>query len=183
MVFSSRRLVLRVLLCFMTLCLSGLVAAQTSEVKAEQAEVVATPDPESSAISTPVSTANSTPGPVVVPPVGENLPNHASYIGQVIVGLLLVLAMIFAIAWLLRRFGQGTLVGSQQMKVVSSLPLGPRERLIIVDVNGEQLLIGVAPGRISQLHHFSEPVIPNKTQDDGDFGQKLKEILSRSTFK
>jgi flagellar protein FliO/FliZ len=168
MVFSSRRLFLRIWFGFMVLCLSGwsgLLVAQTPEDAAEQAQVVASP------------------GPVVVAPVGANLPNHTAYIGQVILGLLLVLAMIFAIAWLLRRFGQGTLVGSQQMKIVSSLPLGPRERLIIVDVNGEQLLIGVAPGRISQLHHFSEPVIPAKTKDDGDFGHKLKEILSRSTLK
>ena len=181
MVFSSQRFSRYLLLGLAVLCFSGwsgLLAAQNTEAKVEAAESVVVQEPAQSAQLT-----NQKPGPVVVPPVGENLPNHASYIGQVILGLILVLAMIFAIAWLLRRFGQGTLVGSQQMKIVSSLPLGPRERLIIVDVNGEQILIGVAPGRISQLHHFSEPVIPQKTQDEGDFGDKLKEILSRSTFK
>lgn len=116
--------------------------------------------------------------------VGSQLPDQGAYIGQVMMGLVLVLGLIFAIAWLMRRFGQGTLMGGQHMKVVSSLPLGPREKLLLVDVGGEQLLLGVTPGRINCLHSFNTPVVPTEVSSDGsDFSQKLKEILGRATVK
>jgi flagellar protein FliO/FliZ len=116
--------------------------------------------------------------------VGSQLPDQGAYIGQVMMGLVLVLGLIFAIAWVMRRFGQGTLMGGQHMKVVSSLPLGPREKLLLVDVGGEQLLLGVTPGRINCLHNFNTPVVPTEVSSDGsDFSQKLKEILGRTTVK
>ncbi len=116
--------------------------------------------------------------------VGSQLPDQGAYIGQVMMGLVLVLALIFAIAWVMRRFGQGTLMGGQHMKVVSSLPLGPREKLLLVDVGGEQLLLGVTPGRINCLHNFNSPVVSTEASSDGsEFSQKLKDILGRASVK
>lgn len=112
------------------------------------------------------------------PGVATQLPNTSAYLGQVIFGLVLVLGLIFAIAWLMRRFGNQHLLGSQHIKVVAALSLGARERVVLVDVGGEQLLLGVAPGRISCLRSFAEPVVV-KTAPTGssDFAQKLKEML------
>src|SRR5690625_2225394 len=47
------------------------------------------------------------------------------------VGLLLIIVLIFALAWLLRRFGQGGLFMQQKsIKIVAALALGTRERKI-----------------------------------------------------
>jgi len=106
------------------------------------------------------------------------LPSHSSYLIQVLFGLFFVLALVFAIAWLIKRVGHGTLVGGQQMQVLSSLPLSTRERVLLVDVAGQQLLLGVAPGRISTLHTFAEPVVDVNTRGAApDFGKKLRELM------
>lgn len=110
--------------------------------------------------------------------VGSSIPSHSSYLIQVLLGLFFVLALVFAIAWLIKRVGHGTLVGGQQMQVLASLPLGTRERVLLVDVAGQQLVLGVAPGRISTLHTFSEPVVDVRMRGESpDFGKKLRELM------
>lgn len=75
----------------------------------------------------------------------------ASQLLRAALSLALVLGMIVLCAWLLRRFGGPRLATSQRLQVLASVPLGQRERLALVDVDGERLLIGVAPGRVELL--------------------------------
>jgi flagellar protein FliO/FliZ len=44
------------------------------------------------------------------------------------------------------------------LDVIADLPLGPKERAVLVRVGKTQLLIGVAPGRVTTLHVLAEPV-------------------------
>ena len=84
---------------------------------------------------------------------GETLPSTAdlfswSYLGQVIASLALVIGLLFGALWIMRRVnGVGQAVGGQ-MRVVSSLGLGQRERAVLVSVGEQQILLGVAPGRV-----------------------------------
>lgn len=96
---------------------------------------------------------------------------------SVVFSLLVVLAVILALAWLLRRFGQGGFSGQGDMKIVASLSLGTRERLLVVDVQGQQLLIGVTPQQIRTLHVFDEPVIDPSQPRSADFKNKLMAIM------
>jgi len=96
---------------------------------------------------------------------------------SVVFSLLMVLAVILALAWLLRRFGQGGFSGQGDMKVVASLSLGTRERLVVVDIQGQQLLIGVTPQQIRTLHVFDEPVIDPAQPRSADFRNKLMAIM------
>ena len=79
--------------------------------------------------------------------------------------LLVVLAAIFAVAWLVRRVrGIGSRVGNA-IDVLADVPLGPKERAVLLKVGTEQVLIGVAPGRVSALHVLREPVEITKARD------------------
>ena len=72
--------------------------------------------------------------------------------------LLLVLALIFALAWLARRL-QGlrpSLAGS--LAVEGGVQVGARERVILLRAGDKHLLIGVAPGRVQTLHVFEERI-------------------------
>jgi flagellar protein FliO/FliZ len=114
----------------------------------------------------------------------SSVPSHSSYLVQVLLGLGFVLSLVFAIAWLIKRVGHGALVGGQQMQVLASLPLGTRERVLLVDVAGQQLLLGVAPGRISTLHTFSEPVVDVSARAPvPDFGKKLRELMGSGALE
>ncbi|WP_333623334.1 flagellar biosynthetic protein FliO, partial [Stenotrophomonas indicatrix] len=46
------------------------------------------------------------------------------------------------------------------MKLVASLNVGAKERVVVVEVNGQQLLLGVTAGGINALHTLPEPLPP-----------------------
>jgi flagellar protein FliO/FliZ len=107
-------------------------------------------------------------------------------IGSAFVGLVLVLGLILAMAWLLKRMpgaGRG-LRQSDQLRVVSMLSVGTKERVAVIQVGGEQLLVGVSPGGISRLYLLPEPleVTPPPTLPTlPDFADLLAKRLRKRT--
>lgn len=110
---------------------------------------------------------------------------QASLSAQVLqlgLGLVLVVGLIFLLAFLLRRMGPMAGIGSQQIRIISSLPLGTRDRLLLVDVAGTQMLLGASAGRINTLHVFAEPVADlAQARQQGDFARKLQALLKRES--
>ena len=92
-------------------------------------------------------------------PVGQHAPATPSLFGAVF-ALLLVLALIVGLGWLLKRLPGSGFRPSEGLKLVTSLNVGARERLVVVEVNGQQLLLGVTGGGISALHTLPEPLPP-----------------------
>ena len=104
----------------------------------------------------------------------------AGQLVQLLLGLLLVIGLIFLLAWLMRRVQQIGPRGGQVIKVVASQALGPRDRLVLVQVGGEQLLLGLTPGRIAPLHVLKEPVhLPDGEPASTEFAQRLMELLGK----
>ena len=102
-------------------------------------------------------------------------------LAQMVFGLLLVVGLIFFLAWLLRRM-QGTAVkGGQVIEIVGSRAIGPRDRLLLVQVGKEQILIGHTPGSIEALHVLAEPVEVPATarQATPEFAQRLMELMGK----
>lgn len=90
--------------------------------------------------------------------VEATTPPGVGSLGQVTLSLGLVLAVIFGAAWVLRRMRGFNRTASGALDVLADLPLGQKERAVLVRVGKQQLLLGVAPGRITTLHVLSEPV-------------------------
>lgn len=72
--------------------------------------------------------------------------------------LLLVVALIVALAWLLRKMPGLGLRSAPGLQLVASLAVGAKERLVVVSVGREQLLLGVGSNGIHNLYHLSEPL-------------------------
>ncbi|WP_298171572.1 flagellar biosynthetic protein FliO [Acidithiobacillus sp.] len=88
-----------------------------------------------------------------------------SAILQLFSALILVLLLFFGVIWLLKHLQPGLASGQLGgMRVVSSLPLGTRERLLLVQVGEQQLLLGVTPAGITLLHTL-ETVLPDTTSN------------------
>jgi flagellar protein FliO/FliZ len=85
-------------------------------------------------------------------------PPGVGSLGQVTLSLGLVLAIIFAAAWIVRRMRGFGRPASGALDVIANLPLGQKERAVLVRVGKQQILLGVAPGRINTLHVLPEPV-------------------------
>jgi flagellar protein FliO/FliZ len=66
----------------------------------------------------------------------------------VVLSLVLVVGFIFAAAWVVRRMPLGLGRSNGPLKVLAALPLGPRERLVLVEARGEELLIAVSPAGV-----------------------------------
>ncbi|WLH11289.1 flagellar biosynthetic protein FliO [Pseudomonas hefeiensis] len=105
----------------------------------------------------------------------------AGQLAQLVLGLLLVLGLIFFLAWLLRRVQQSGPAGKGQViDIVASRALGPRDRLVLVQVGNEQILLGLSPGTITALHVLKEPVqVPATDQATPEFAQRLMELLGK----
>ncbi|WP_322978261.1 flagellar biosynthetic protein FliO [Pseudomonas sp. C11] len=111
------------------------------------------------------------------PMAGSNL---AGQLGQMLLGLLLVIGLIFALAWLLRRVQQLTPRTGQVIKLLATQPLGPRDRLVLVQVGNEQILLGLSAGRIAPLHVLKEPVhLADAEPATPEFAQRLMELLGK----
>ncbi|ATE76428.1 MULTISPECIES: flagellar biosynthetic protein FliO [Pseudomonas] len=106
----------------------------------------------------------------------------AGQLTQLVFGLLLVLGLIFFLAWLLRRVQQAGPAGKGQViELIGSRALGPRDRLMLVQVGNEQILLGLSPGTITALHVLKEPVqVPSATEKaTPEFAQRLLEMLGK----
>lgn len=70
---------------------------------------------------------------------------------------ILALALVLGLAWgslkLLKRMNLnlGAAPGAPGLRYLRALPVGPRERLVVVAYEGETLLLGVAAGQITLL--------------------------------
>ncbi|HTQ36235.1 MAG TPA: flagellar biosynthetic protein FliO [Steroidobacteraceae bacterium] len=78
----------------------------------------------------------------------------AGGIGQMLFGLVVVLATVFVVAFVARRL-RGGRAAANGIEVVAQASLGAKERAVIVRVDGERLLLGVASGQVTLLKTLS----------------------------
>ncbi|MGQ2966277.1 flagellar biosynthetic protein FliO [Methylophilus sp.] len=94
-------------------------------------------------------------------------PSASDSLGRMVFGTVVVLLVIAAIAWVLRRVlpGQG-LSHSGVIKQVGGVQLGPRERVVVLEVAGRWLVVGVGQGQMTALGEVTplsnEPVAQNQ---------------------
>ncbi len=127
----------------------------------------------------PLSTAPLSTAPLSTPPVMVE-PFSVGSLAQLLLGLGLVVALILLLAWGLRRMGGATGFGHAGLRVVASLPLGTRERVVLIQAGEQQLLIGVAPGRVNLLQRFETPVIDPQATPSHPFSDRLRDAMSRN---
>jgi len=97
---------------------------------------------------------------------------------QTFAGLALILGLFVGAAWLLRRMngGKSFAASNGPMRIVSSLPVGARERIILLELEDTWLVVGIAPGEIRTLHTLPRGSLPADSQENGQFGQWLKQF-------
>lgn len=107
-------------------------------------------------------------------------------LAQMVLVLLLVLGLLLALAWVLRRAGLVQGAANGHLKVLGAVSVGARERVMLVQVGQEQLVIGVTAAEISLLHLLAEPIdvsaasetSPVSSVTEG-FAQRLQQALTR----
>lgn len=114
----------------------------------------------------------------------EPLPSAGGSLVQMLLGLGATLALLFGGLYLLKRL-QGARPGQPgALRVLSATAVGPREKVVLVAVGNQVLVLGVAPGRVSALHTLDAadlPAAPVATPmpGAGEFAARLKQMLER----
>lgn len=160
------------LLC---VAMAGTALAQDSGQSEAAAAASQQPSDKAAPLVAPVSPAASVVGSQGVSRSPQNIADPMT----VVAGLLLTVLLIFACAWVIRRMGAVSAMGGRALKVVAALSLGTREKVVLVQVGEQQLLLGVAPGRISHLHTL-EQSISNDAAASGEFGLRLRQMLAQN---
>lgn len=135
-------------------------AAPAAEAPAASAAVTAAPpaDTATPLVVTANSPAAATPAaatalPAMPPGAPMTMAPTASTgsLLQTIFALMFVLALLIGLAWAMKRYGPKALGGNSKMRVVSSLNLGGRERIVLIEVADQWIVVGASPGRINAL--------------------------------
>ena len=113
------------------------------------------------------------------PEVGQHVMANMDA-GSMILSLLMVLALVVICALLLKRFNL-TPQGGSQLKVVSSLSLGAKERVVVIQAGEQQLLLGVTAQQVTLIERLAEPLVV-KTLDTAVLPKSLLSFLATKKF-
>jgi len=89
--------------------------------------------------------------------------------------------MIFLFAWAARKM-RLTPAGQQGMiRVLSAISVGQRDRIALIQVGEEQILVGLSPGRMQTLHTLRQPLSVETTETDeqGRFAERLQQFMKQ----
>lgn len=89
--------------------------------------------------------------------LGADVAPAAASLVKLVVGLVGVVAAVLLFSRVLSRTSL-VASGHDKFKVLASLPVGARERIVLMQAGDRQIVVGVAPGRVNTLHVLDEPL-------------------------
>jgi flagellar protein FliO/FliZ len=96
---------------------------------------------------------------------------------QMLLGLAVVVGLIFASLWLLKRLSAPRGAFRQVLRVLAGVAVGPRERVVLIEIGETWLLLGVAPGQVRTLHTLPRSELPAAAEPQAkDFASWLQRI-------
>jgi flagellar protein FliO/FliZ len=104
---------------------------------------------------------------------------EADSLSSLTLGVGVIVILLWAALWWLRRTRpNGFTSRTEDCKVIRSLALGPREKLLVVAIGTRQLVVGVGTAAISQLGELDEPLSPIAPANTG-FGEAVRKARER----
>lgn len=158
---------------------------QTAETASAPPQDVNTPTTRSEHIKTPTSRSDLGAPPAVSAistPTNPNPQLRSSAalppIHEVVIYLALVVFAIVLLASFAKKM-QLRLPGGQHFKLVATLPLGPKERLLVIEIQGKQRVLGVTAQQINFLFELESPLESDKVASN--FHSQLQSWMNKST--
>jgi flagellar protein FliO/FliZ len=138
----------------------------------------------------PVAVAPAAPPATVAAPSMTAGPAAGSLL-QTIFALCLVLGLLAVLAWFMKRYGPKAQGGSAHVKLVGALSLGGRERIMVVEVGDQWIVVGASPGRVNALATMprqdqlagGDAVLHPHQPSAASFGEWLKQTIDKRNAK
>ncbi len=165
-------------------CMLLLPATLNAQTQAEDTVVDATADNAATDISTavlPATPAEVPAEPATVQPVAKldnsaQRPSAGLGLGKMALSLGIVVAIVIALGWAFKKLTL-RLPGSRHIKIISTMPLGPKERLLVIEMQGKQRVLGVTSQSINLLFELENPLPEEKLASD--FHTQLQSFLKK----
>ena len=108
--------------------------------------------------------------------------NSSGDVGTMLMGLTAVLGVIFLLAWLSKRFNIAAPGGGGNMRMISAMSMGQKEKIVLVEVEGQKLLLGVTPNQISCLKELGRSEEAGTASVNGvatktEFSERISSLL------
>ncbi|WP_394128873.1 flagellar biosynthetic protein FliO [Shewanella maritima] len=104
--------------------------------------------------------------------------SQISTFANMIGGLIVVLILIFVMAYIVRKLNL-TPTQNNTFKTVAVSAIGQREKLMVVELNGQQYFLGVTAQQISLIDKLETPIVVDNTT----FAERLKKAKEASNAK
>ena len=155
--------------------LAGTVSAADIDAAVQAPPATAATPVEAPAMARPAAAAPATPAAATA------APSSAGSLLQVVFGLLVVLGLLAAALWFLKRMGGGRFAPGSVVKIIGGVSVGNRERVMVVEVADQWIVIGVAPGRVSTLASMPRQDTPAAQAAAGapNFSAWLKQTIEK----
>lgn len=88
-------------------------------------------------------------------------------VAKMVLGLLVVLGVMALATWAIKRMMPGASGQQSVIRIVGGASVGTRERVVVLEVAGRWLVVGVAPGQVNAIanleidHNLSDPTSLN----------------------
>ncbi|MBV7536891.1 flagellar biosynthetic protein FliO [Duganella sp. sic0402] len=168
------------------------VAAQAAAAPAAEVAASAVAEAPAAVPSTaPAAAAPAQPAgamAMTIPTPQASTPSTGGSLLQTSVALLFVIALMLGLAWLTKRFGPRNFGGANSnVKLVGSLSVGTRERILVVEVGEQWIVVGASPGRMNALatmprQESSEVAVP-ATVPGANFAEWFKQTIDKRNGK
>lgn len=107
---------------------------------------------------------------------GTDNNQSAMTLSKIVISLALVILLVLGLGWMFKKLSL-RLPGNRQIKVICALPLGQRERILVIEIQGKQRVIGVTPQNINLLFELENPLPEEKLASD--FHTQLQSFLKK----
>ena len=103
-------------------------------------------------------------------------PSWATLAGNVLLAALGVVALV----WFIRRHNGGAASGSQSIRVLAAHSLGARDRLLVVEIADQQLVLGQTSQGLATLYVPERPLLAAEAAvaPTSAFAERLRRVLA-----
>jgi flagellar protein FliO/FliZ len=106
-------------------------------------------------------------------------PLSVGSLAELTLSLLLIVGLILAISWAMKRFRLAGPRGRGDLRVLDQLAVGPRDRIVLVGIGAAQVLIGIGSNGMVALTPLATPIELKPAPAAPVFADRLRELMKR----
>lgn len=107
---------------------------------------------------------------------------------HMISNLIAVITLIFVLVFVMKKLKIAKYAGNKHIKIINVVPIGPKEKLMLMEVNNVFLLVGATANHIETLYVFNELSAAEVAVEEQlsknkkiSFSEQFKRLVGQST--